>query len=130
MKKSAILTLCAVSAIAATAAWAGARGGMEVSIDLANRRAYGSLGNVRNSVDVSQYIGCSTNANNAGTQSANCYARNSANTFVSCQTSTPALVDIARSLNGDSLLQFYWDATGQCTYIYLENDSYYAPKNH
>ncbi len=129
-KKTAILTLCAVGAITATAAWAGAKGGPYVNIDLANRRASGSLGGARNSIDAVQFLGCVTTGNTNGAQTATCWAQNAAGTYISCLTTSPVLIDMARSLNGDSVLQFHWDATGQCTYLYIENDSYYAPKSH
>ena len=130
MKKSSLITLCVAGLVTASAAWAGLRGGTLVTLDMANRRAYGSLGNARNSTDINQYIGCKTTASNTGAEDATCWAQNAAGTYVTCRTTAPRLVDIARSLNGDSYLEFAWDAASQCTWMIVENDSWYAPKNH
>jgi hypothetical protein len=131
MKKSLIATFCVAGVVAATAAWAGMKGGTVVAVDAVNRRAEGSLGNARNSTDNNQYIGCRATANNNGTVSALCWAQGAvANSpYVTCQTTVPQMVNVASALNGDSYVKFAWDAGGLCTYIIVENDSWYAPKN-
>jgi hypothetical protein len=114
----------------ATAAYAGMRTTNDtVYIDLTNRMAAGGLGAARNSADTRQYMDCFTFSKLASFDYGYCYATNAANVYASCVTSDAKLVSAIRSVNGDSSVEFHWDASGACTYLLIRNASYLAPKN-
>jgi hypothetical protein len=129
MKKPVLVSLAVAAAmLAATAAWAGAKGIWEVNIDTVSRRVYGSLGSARHSADNIQYIGCYATAYSSGSEAVNCFAKNAAGTYVSCSSSVPQVINVARSLGDDGYLYFQYDAGGQCTYIGVENNSWHFPR--
>jgi hypothetical protein len=86
--------------------------------------AYGSLGTARNSADNNQLIGCLSQGS-----SATCWATDSTGASVSCSTSVAADLAAIHSMNGDSYLLFAWEnGTGTCEWVYVRNQSNYAPK--
>jgi len=86
--------------------------------------AYGSLGTARDSADLNQMIGCLSQGS-----SATCWATNAAGTTVSCSTANAADLAAIHSMNGDSYLLFAWEnGTGNCEWVYVRNQSNYAPK--
>jgi hypothetical protein len=106
-----------------------ARAGAKHSVPVTVGSAYasGSLGTARNSSDGNQYIGCQV----YGTSSINayCYAADSAGHYLSCSTTTTAMVALAESLTSDSYLYFSVNSSGGCTYLVVQNSSDLAPKN-
>jgi hypothetical protein len=113
------------------AAQAGAKGANNVYVSVASRVAQGDLGQARNNADSTQFIGCYTqsyrNASGAFEQ-VNCQARDVSGVYYSCYATEPELVRSARSINGDSFLSFFGDASGKCVNILVGNDSMYQPK--
>jgi hypothetical protein len=111
----------------AVTASAGYRSTNPVYVSLSGRYAYGSLGSVRASSDVNEYIGCSLNSNGAICCRA---ADSTAYQVPECCTSNPstAMQTAVSSLHGDSYLYFTWDANWNCNYIYVENNSMFLPK--
>jgi hypothetical protein len=106
------------------AAFAGFHQGQQVVIIDASSFANGDLGYVHNTPDTIQYIGCTSSGGSAW-----CFARNLAGLSRSCSTSNATLLSAIHSLNGDSYLIFGWNASGQCTFINVENGSLTAPKS-
>ena len=104
---------------------AGSRSTRQVMV--ASGMAQGSLGSARNSSDGIQYIGCQVYG--TSTVTAYCFAEDSSYHYVSCSTTTPAMVQIAQSLNSDSVLYFSVNSSGACTYLIAQTSSDSAPKN-
>lgn len=107
-----------------TASHAGKKTTQAVTVDTAQRYASGSLASARATADTTQYIGCLILS--SGTTS--CQARNAAGTAASCSTTDAGFRAAAQSINGDSRLIFYWDGSGNCTSLAVENYSLWAPK--
>src|SRR3954471_17159341 len=83
--------------LGSTAALAGFKSGQQVVIVDSSQLANGMLGQVRNSGDSTQYIGCESYG-----ASGYCFANSSAGVYRACSTSDPNLVATIRSLNSDS----------------------------
>jgi hypothetical protein len=108
---------------------AGTKTSFPVFVDDVAMTAAGSLGSTRNTADTSSLLGCEVESDNSGNGSFGfCSARNAAGTIGVCSTSSPELVAAMRSLNGDSFLEFEWDANGNCTFIEIDNGADLAPK--
>jgi hypothetical protein len=115
--------------LAVRPAHAGYRGTYAVTINLTSHVASGSLGSARNSADALEYIGCAIYGY-PGSISAQCAAYDANANYAYCTASDPALVEAARSVSGDSWLQFQWDQTTQeCTGIVVRNQSSFEPKH-
>jgi hypothetical protein len=128
MRNTSVITLTALLFTAATAL-AGRKDGWPVTIDLVNKRAYGSLGSARNSPDSYQMIGCSVHYDPVnGKNNVNCSAQDAAKNTAQCASQQPELVQIALGIGSDSFVQFSWDAAGECTGLHVGNDSSLAPK--
>ena len=117
------LGFAAAVLLASTAALAGFRTAQQVVISDTAQFANGDLGYIYNTDDLTQYMGC-VSYNTAG----NCYAKDRTGLTRSCSTSDPNLLAVIRSLNNDSWLIFYWDTSGRCTFIEVENSSMVPPK--
>ncbi len=128
MKKPVFVAVCAAVGLAATAAWAGTKVSALVYVEPTSRYAYGSLGSARNSADTVQYIGCYISAYSNGAEYVGCFARNAANTYVSCSSSVPQIINAVRALGGDGYLYFDYDASGACTSVDVRQVSYFVPR--
>jgi hypothetical protein len=117
-----------VSAGIATAAFGGQRGSSVVSIIDARNTAMGSVSGARNSTDNVQLMQCSYGAWASGAISMVCVARDVYGVTRSCLTQNPVFIDFAKSMQGDSILEFRWDADGKCTYIGIAQSSHIDPK--
>ena len=92
--------------------------------------AAGTVGYARNSTDNStEAIGCYFWGNAGGGAGAGgCEATNAQGVYRSCVTNDASLLATMRGLNGDSYLWFWWDANGNCTSIWVSNNSAFEPK--
>jgi hypothetical protein len=121
----------ASAVLMSSAAFAGFRSGTDVVINDASRWAYGDLGQVHNSSDRTQLIGCYNTINFAGWDGG-CYAQNTSGVWRSCYTTDPnmmaSVMATLRSVSGNSYLTFTWDGAGRCTDLSVENDSMTSPK--
>jgi hypothetical protein len=100
----------------------------EVTINVTDHWAIGTLAAARASADSNQWISCAV-VSSGGTTSTFCYAMNSVGTIRSCASNDPAIANVATAVNGDSKIQFNWDGkTSTCTTVYVDNSSRYAPK--
>ncbi|ADO69824.1 uncharacterized protein STAUR_2020 [Stigmatella aurantiaca DW4/3-1] len=113
---------------AATAAWAGQRVTYLVGVDTSAREAYGAIGAAHNSDDPIQFIGCSVYTFANGAPFMYCGARNESGSIGACQSSDPIFLDAARNVKESSYIYFTWDDLGKCTYVLVNNSSYYVPK--
>jgi hypothetical protein len=108
-------------------AGAGQRGGEPVSFG--NNSAQGSLGNVRNTSDRTQLIGCTLLGFPSGVRAV-CVATNSAGTTRMCSSTEPGIIQAVQSINSDSFVFFEFNGSGDCTSVQVEAFSHYAPKQH
>jgi hypothetical protein len=95
------------------------------TVSISGNSAFGSLGAARNSADGNQYIGCDYWIYG----NLYCRARNSANVVVSCSSGDPEFISLSHSINGDSWVNFNSNASGICTYLEVDNGSWYMPKS-
>ncbi|AKF84591.1 hypothetical protein MFUL124B02_01260 [Myxococcus fulvus 124B02] len=122
-----LITAALATALIGTAAWAGEKSAYPVTVYSTSREAFGSLGSTRDTADTFQKLGCQVNTSSTGSTSVYCYAQ-SASAVGACLSSSAALVEAVRSIQGDSYLYFSWDASGNCTNINVTHGSQYAPK--
>ena len=88
----------------------------------------GSLGSTRNSSSSSSQMGCQVFAfSGSTTRLASCFG-NDGTSVLSCSTGDQAIVDTIASMSGDSLVNITVDATGLCSQITLQTESWIAPK--
>jgi hypothetical protein len=117
-----LVAAMAMTVIAATAV-AGSTTTQVVVISTSKSFAYGDLGFVRNTWDAVQSIGCKYTATWGA-----CFATESTGLYKSCVTTDPALLEVMRSINGDSWLMFHWTADGNCSAVEVQQASVSAPK--
>src|SRR5687767_14335728 len=121
MTQKALLATILGLALSATA-YAGMKSNYAVIVS--GSYASAQLGNTRATANTLEYLNCEVSSSGWGS----CSARNSAGTNGYCSFSDPALVAAAQSIQGDSLVSFWWDANGTCTAISIRNGSNLAPK--
>ena len=126
--KKALFVVLALVAAPTGVALAGFKYTLTVGISDTSKTAYGVTGSVRNSSDVNQSIGCTVSTFAGAAPSATCSAVNSANTSRSCTTYDAQIVDVAKSITGDSYIRFYWNTSGECTQLTVAHYSHYEPK--
>jgi hypothetical protein len=90
--------------------------------------AEGKAGDVHNSQDTTQYIGCALRAGMNSPLQANCWATDAAGRQRACSTSDPGMMTVAGSVSSDSYLYFAWNPSGKCTSIESQNGSFMHPK--
>jgi hypothetical protein len=122
-------TVLTVMVALSTTAWAGAKGGAGVSITFTGGggSASGTMGNVRNSADTVQFIGCTLSSGPYAVVS--CTARNTSGTTVACSSAAHEITSVAHAMTSDAHIQFSWDTSGACTSLSIRTDSRYAPKS-
>ena len=130
MTKRAMMVAIVVSALfVPVLARAGAK--FSQTVVVSSTYGYGNVGAARSSSDSNEYIGCTTyyNAGNSGsTIAAFCFAENSAGTFFYCQTTTPNVLQVIGTITDASYIDIgAANNGGQCTYVEVDNYSYYAP---
>ena len=119
--------LLVTTVLGGATAWAGARWGTEVTVDTANRKAEGTIANVRASNDLVQTIGCVVRVSSGAPAAVKCYATNSSGLAVQCGVTDPGFVQAVGAMTANSNIVFKWDAQGTCTYLSVENFSTNAP---
>lgn len=110
-------------------AHAGTRSTEEVKITDSSRRAEGSLGSARASIDGNQYLACTVYSTVSGNTMA-CAARDTAGLFRSCTSTAPNLITAARALSShasSARVVFTWDASYACQTLEVANGSQFRP---
>ncbi|WP_375772843.1 putative porin [Archangium gephyra] len=132
-KNNAKLVGVAVTALLGMSAWAGYKYDYTVHVYNSSDgagNASGTLSGARNSPDSAQHIGCRIYSyGSGGNTELQCTAVSSNNVGGWCYSTDPALISLMQSIKGDSYISFYWNTSAKCTYVSVENSSYYAPKN-
>lgn len=124
MKRTLVL---AALLLTSSAAFAGFRGVNGVVINTSTRYAGGNMSDARSSGDPYSRVAIELN----GTASyQNAYAEfwDAQNHFAYCWTSNAQLISLLASAKSDAFVAAYWDASGQCTQVYVGNDTGAAPK--
>ena len=120
-----LLLTCALLS-ATSVAMAGYAYKFDVKVSLANKNASGFLSGARRSADTAQWIACSTYTNSTyGTAYGRCSARDKAGVYAMCNASGAEMLATSRMINDTSLVEFRWDDAGNCTFLSVENGSYY-----
>jgi hypothetical protein len=88
--------------------------------------AEGSFADARGAADPVAGLGCSVTSYTDMTF-VSCYARTTADAAY-CYSYSPSLIAAATALSDDGLLQFAWNAAGECTWINASKDSAIAPR--
>ncbi len=127
MRRFALIALVVLTSIPA---WAGQKRRDPVTVLNGGRLAYGSVGTARNSADGNQSIGCTFYVWNGTDSAVQCTATDAAGNSGSCTLYYPSQLwrDAVSTINGDSYIAFYWDASWNCTQIEIRNRSEYEPK--
>ena len=105
-----------LAALAGGNVWAGAVSSSPVSIS--GSSASGSVHTARYSSDSVQSIGCGSYGG-----SGFCMAASTSGAGGSCSTTNSEFIDVIRAINPGSYVYFSWDASGNCTYILVNNNS-------
>jgi hypothetical protein len=108
-------------------AQAGLKNSFSTTVDTASRTAYGDAATARSAANPSSYIGCSVQGFSSGSGQAICEATNAAGVSAYCYSTNPTIVQAAASGGASSYYYFQWDASSQCTYLYVTNVSAYGP---
>jgi hypothetical protein len=126
----AAMAVAIVAGLLAGSAWAGSKDSWPLTINVGTSTVQGSLATVRASADPKSLIGCEVSgvAGAYGGNLVSCWAQDAAGTFLSCWSQNPVMASALGSLNGDSLVRFSFDASGQCTYLTATNLSWAEPK--
>ncbi len=126
MSKRALGIATIVAAIGTTAS-AGQKLSVPVTVDTSALHASGAVGTARNSVDTTQYILCEVYLSGS-TSYLYCWARDAADHFASCFSSSPYLIQVAQAISGDSSIYFTYSSTGVCSGLSVYNSSLFEPK--
>ena len=128
MRKALITVLFVCGTLlASSVTYAGLVGYNPVSIwtdGSGQKNANGTLRDVRNSADGTQYIGCSRYAYDTGSNSIVCYARDASGNYVSCWTGDDNMLRVAETLNSAGYLYFVVNADGSCDRVITVLASY------
>jgi hypothetical protein len=85
--------------------------------------ASGSVNAARYSSDSNQFIGCQLYPTSSlGTMQTSCFAKDSANRYISCYSDNWTIAQIAGAINTTSYINFSV-TNGVCTYLSIENSS-------
>jgi hypothetical protein len=106
-----------------------------VIVNQTTRYAEGQLAGARASSDGTQYIGCNTWARDdlpgqdgGASRHGVCYVSDARGVSAVCVTSEPALLDVIASIQGDSWINFTWNANNACINIESRQASSQEPK--
>jgi hypothetical protein len=132
MKRALVISGLLLTCLAAGVARAGYKSPQVTVVNLTSRLANGQLGYARNSPDTTQYIGCSRTVTASGGGILECSAMSAASVYGSCWVSDPVQVanlsPAIASMTDGSRIMFWWDASGRCTQILVQNNSIYEPQ--
>jgi hypothetical protein len=90
--------------------------------------AEGKAGDVHNTEDATQFIGCGLRANLGSQLQANCWATDASGRQRACSSTDAGMIAVAASVGPDSYLYFAWNPGGKCTALESQNGSFMHPK--
>jgi hypothetical protein len=88
--------------------------------------AVGVMGAARATADTNSYAGCSLL--NSGTSATGfCTIADATGATKTCSFSNPAMVQAVASITPSSAIRLFFDASGNCTQLYIDTYSFYLP---
>ena len=127
MKPAMVVLALAVGL--ATAAHAGLKNSVGVTVDTVNHKAFGALGEARNSSDSVEAAGCQTSVIAGQSITALCFAIDSNGVQVMCSSTDRRVVQVAQSIGTDAAFSFSYDPkSGNCLTLLVFNASEFGPK--
>lgn len=108
---------------------AGAYAGYKASIgapSISSTFAVGVMGATRATPDGNSYAGCSL-LNSGTTTLGFCTIADAAGATKTCSFSNPAMAQAVASITPDSAIRLFFDASGNCTQLYIDTYSFYLP---
>lgn len=88
--------------------------------------AVGIMGAARATADTNSYAGCSVL--NSGTSSLGfCTIADATGATKTCSFSNAAMVQAVASITPNSAIRLFFDASGNCTQLYIDTYSFYLP---
>ena len=88
--------------------------------------AVGIMGAARATADTNSYAGCSIL--NSGTSSIGfCTIADATGATKTCSFSNPGMVQAVASITPNSAIRLFFDASGNCTQLYIDTYSFYLP---
>ncbi|HZS38330.1 MAG TPA: hypothetical protein VFF06_15940 [Polyangia bacterium] len=113
----------------ATAAHAGLKNTVGVTVDTVNHKAFGALGEARNSSDSIEAAGCQTSVVAGQSITALCFAIDANGVQVMCSSTDRRIVQVAESIGTDAAFSFSYDPkSGNCLTLLVFNASEFGPK--
>jgi len=122
MKLMLKTSLFAIALATAATAYAGTRAQIQVQVNTTARYAYGAMADARGSADGTQQISCYTNSTVGG-----CYLAAASGAGGSCYTTDPAMIELFRSISGESYVYIQWNPDSTCSYVLVQNASFMKP---
>jgi len=132
--KQSVLAFLVMGLAGVGSAYGGGKGAGVVQLHFSDLNGQvngvsGALGYIRNTDDDTGLLTCGTHAFSDGSRLMTCFAVEPvSDTFVMCSSTNPGLITAADAMNGDSYVFFEFNATGECTHLYVEKSSINAPK--
>ncbi|HEX8111987.1 MAG TPA: hypothetical protein VF516_29850 [Kofleriaceae bacterium] len=108
---------------------AGAYAGYKASIgapSISSTFAVGVMGAARATSDSNSYAGCSL-LNSGTTTLGFCTVADATGATKTCSFSNPAMAQAVASITPDSAIRLFFDASGNCTQLYVDTYSFYLP---
>jgi hypothetical protein len=126
MKKMKLVTFALILLVVGTAQ-AGIKLVNGANVDVDGRTAWGDAMSARASADTHAGIGCSILGYSTGPGGVLCEAVDSTGVYAVCFSDSATIIAAAASAGPNSYYYFQWDASSQCTYLYVSNASLYGP---
>jgi hypothetical protein len=127
MKVAAFISVLAGAGAVAVKAVAGNTYQANVVVNTATSTASGTAYAARTAANTNERIDCSVNSYSSGSSWASCIAVNSVGTFKQCTSSFAGIVAAAQSIGDYSYIYFTWDASGNCTSLFVNTGSRFLP---
>lgn len=108
---------------------AGAYAGYKASMgapSISSTFAVGVMGAARATPDSNSYAGCSL-LNSGSSTLGFCTIADATGATKTCSFSNPAMAAAVASITPDSAIRLFFDASGNCTQLYIDTYSFYLP---
>jgi hypothetical protein len=112
----------------AGSALAGYKAGTTVTVNTTSRYFLGTVSSARNSADANQYLQAQITGT-ASTEYVALAARDASGITATCYSYAAPIIAAASTVQPDSFIEVFYDASGVCTTVYVYNASWNPPKN-
>jgi hypothetical protein len=126
MKKRIGILAVVAGVLGASAAYAGYKSvGSTPSITATS--AVAILGPTRASADNTAYAGCTIRGTSTGSNIGWCDFVDASGVSKTCSFSDPAMIQVVTAMTPYSAVRAFFNASGTCTSLYVDNYSFYLP---